>query len=107
MEAEFQQKFGDAHSQWALPREDEMILLGDTVMMPDFALTHKKNGRRALIEIVGFWHPEYLRRKIGQVRAVHRQDPAWLVYEGVNLAAERLRHVLKDYSGPAGYVPTH
>ena len=70
-----------------------MLLLGDTVMIPDFALTHKRLGQRVLIEIVGFWHPDYLRRKVEKVRAAHCQHLLLLVYEGVNLSAERLRDV--------------
>ncbi|NJO20389.1 MAG: DUF790 family protein, partial [Spirulinaceae cyanobacterium RM2_2_10] len=27
---------------------------------------HKEDGRRALVEIVGFWHPDYLKRKVGK-----------------------------------------
>jgi predicted nuclease of restriction endonuclease-like RecB superfamily len=42
--AEFQAKFGDERGQWQLSREDEVLLLGDTVLIPDFALTHKKDG---------------------------------------------------------------
>ncbi|NDJ62375.1 MAG: DUF790 family protein [Chloroflexi bacterium] len=91
--AEFADKFGDKRGQWLLTREDEVLLLGDTVMIPDFALTHKRDGRRALIEIVGFWHPEYLRRKIAKVRAAQCHNLLLLVYERVNLASEKLRDV--------------
>jgi hypothetical protein len=94
--AEFHEKFGDERGKWALSREDEVILVEDTVMVPDFALTHKEDGRRALIEIVGFWHPEYLRRKVHKVRAAGRSDLILLVYEGVNLAKERLADVLSE-----------
>ncbi|HEX2906118.1 MAG TPA: DUF790 family protein [Phototrophicaceae bacterium] len=91
--AEFEAKFGGERGQWQLSREDEVLLLGDTVMIPDFALTHKKDGRRALIEIVGFWHPEYLNRKIEKTRAANRRNLLLLVYEGVNLAEDRLLHI--------------
>jgi predicted nuclease of restriction endonuclease-like RecB superfamily len=91
--AEFESKFGGERGQWQLTREDEVLLLGDTVMIPDFALTHKKDGRRALVEIVGFWHPEYLNRKLEKVRAADRRDLILLVYEGVNLTEDRLIHV--------------
>lgn len=91
--AEFQAKFGDERSQWLLSREDEVLLLGDTVMIPDFAFTHKHDGRRALLEIVGFWHPEYLRRKLAKVRAAQRDDLILLVYEGVNLGKDRLNEI--------------
>ena len=91
--ADFHDKFGDERGQWQLTREDEVILLGDTVMIPDFAVTHKKDGRRAVIEIVGFWHPEYLTRKIAKARAANRSDLILLIYEGVNLGRERLHDV--------------
>jgi hypothetical protein len=89
----FEAKFGSERGQWALSREDEVLLLGDTVMIPDFAVTNKRDGRRALIEIVGFWHPEYLRRKVEKVRAAKRRDLILLVYEGVNLTEDRLKNV--------------
>jgi predicted nuclease of restriction endonuclease-like RecB superfamily len=91
--AEFESKFGDKRGQWQLTREDELLILGDTVMIPDFAFTHKRDGRRALVEIVGYWHPEYLRRKVAKVRAAQRSDLILLVYEGVNLAKEKLQDV--------------
>lgn len=90
---EFQEKFGDERGQWQLTREDEVILLGDTVMIPDFAFTHKKDGRRAVLEIVGYWHPEYLARKVAKTRAANRTDLILLVYEGVNMGRERLQDV--------------
>jgi predicted nuclease of restriction endonuclease-like RecB superfamily len=91
--AEFEAKFGETRGRWRLTREDEVVLLGDTVMIPDFALTHKQDGRRALVELVGFWHPEYLRRKVAKVRAAQRRDLILVVYEGVNLAKEKLQDV--------------
>jgi predicted nuclease of restriction endonuclease-like RecB superfamily len=91
--AEFEAKFGGERGQWLLTREDEVLLLGDTVMIPDFAITHKKDNRRALVEIVGFSHPEYLTRKIEKARAANRRDLILLVYEGVNLTADRLKHI--------------
>jgi predicted nuclease of restriction endonuclease-like RecB superfamily len=90
--AEFEVKFGGKRGKWTLTREDEVILLGDTVMIPDFALTHQ-DGRRAVIEIVGFWHPEYLRRKVEKTRAANRRNLILLVYEGVNLTEEALHDV--------------
>ncbi len=91
--AEFHTKFGDERKKWELTREDNVILLGDTVFIPDFTLTHTKTGRRAIIEIVGFWHPEYLRRKVAKVHAAKRSNLILLVYEGVNLAHEQLENV--------------
>lgn len=91
--AEFLDKFGHERDKWQLTREDEVLLLNNTVMIPDFAVTHKKDGRRVLIEIMGYWHPDYLRRKIAKVRAAGRTDLILLVYEGVNVKAEMLQDV--------------
>jgi predicted nuclease of restriction endonuclease-like RecB superfamily len=51
--AEFEAKFGGAKRKWVLAREDEIIPVSDTVMIPDFSFTHIKDGRRALVEIAG------------------------------------------------------
>jgi predicted nuclease of restriction endonuclease-like RecB superfamily len=84
--AEFEAKYGGARRRWELSREDELILVGDTVMIPDFSLTHRKDGRRALLEIVGFWHPNYLHRKLAKVRQAGRRDLILLVYQSANVA---------------------
>ncbi len=84
--AEFEEKYGGAERKWELAREDELISVGDTVMIPDFSFTHRKDGRRALLEIVGFWQPDYLRRKLAKVREAQRSDLILLVYESANVA---------------------
>jgi predicted nuclease of restriction endonuclease-like RecB superfamily len=84
--AEFEAKYSGAKRKWELAREDELIVVGDTVMIPDFSFTHRQDGRRALLEIVGFWHPNYLRRKLEKVRQAGRQDLILLVYQSANVA---------------------
>ncbi|HNT78817.1 MAG TPA: DUF790 family protein [Anaerolineae bacterium] len=86
--AEFEEKYGGAERKWELAREDELIVVGDTVMIPDFSFTHRKDGRRALLEIVGFWHPDYLRRKLEKVRQAGRRDLILLVYQSANVSEE-------------------
>jgi len=84
--AEFEEKYGGTKRKWELAREDELIVVSDTVMIPDFSLTHRKDGRRALIEIIGFWHPQYLQRKLRKIREAGRRDLILLVYESANVA---------------------
>ncbi|MBN1889157.1 MAG: DUF790 family protein [Thermoflexales bacterium] len=84
--AEFEAKYGGVEREWVLAREDELIPAGDAVMIPDFSFTHRKDGRRALLEIVGFWHPNYLRRKLEKVRQAQRGDLILLVYESACVA---------------------
>jgi predicted nuclease of restriction endonuclease-like RecB superfamily len=87
--SEFEQKMGGKRGHWRLVRESEVLLLGDTVMIPDFELidTHDEN-RRILIELVGFWHPQYLRRKVEKVRAANCAHLLLLVYQGLNVTEE-------------------
>ncbi|MCP4349521.1 MAG: DUF790 family protein [Desulfobacterales bacterium] len=84
--AEFEAKYGGTERIWELAREDEIIVVGDTVMIPDFSLTHRKDGRRALIEIIGFWHPQYLQRKLKKVHKAGRKDLILLIYESAKVA---------------------
>ncbi len=86
---EFEQKVGSKRGHWQLTRESEVLLLGDTVMVPDFVLTDTKDEkRRILIELVGFWHPNYLRRKVEKVRAANCTHLLLLVYKGLNITEE-------------------
>ena len=86
--AEFEAKFNQTERVWELAYEDEVIPLGDTVMIPDFSFTHRKDGRRALLEIVGYWHPNYVRRKLEKVEQAARHDLILLIYESANVSAE-------------------
>lgn len=86
---EFEQKMGGKRGHWRLTRESEVLLLGDTVMVPDFVLVDTKDEkRRILIELVGFWHPNYLRRKVEKVHAAHCAHLLLLVYKGLNVTEE-------------------
>ncbi|MDX2004814.1 MAG: DUF790 family protein [Meiothermus sp.] len=67
LESTFASRWEKLHSVWALEREVEVVDLKGTVFLPDFALRHP-DARKAYVEIVGFWHPEYLRRKFDKVR---------------------------------------
>jgi uncharacterized protein len=86
---EFEQKVGGTRGHWRLTRESEVLLLGNTVMVPDFVLIDTTDEqRRILIELVGFWHPTYLRRKVEKVHAAKCAHLLLLVYKGLNVTAE-------------------
>jgi predicted nuclease of restriction endonuclease-like RecB superfamily len=53
-------------------------------MVPDFRLVHP-DGRSVLLEIVGYWRPEYLRKKFAQVRRAARDDLILAISERLNL----------------------
>jgi predicted nuclease of restriction endonuclease-like RecB superfamily len=66
LEQTLAQKWDRANTDWELIREDDVLDLGAEVMIPDFALEHP-DGRRAILEIVGFWTPEYLDEKLAKI----------------------------------------
>jgi hypothetical protein len=53
-------------------------------MIPDFRLVHA-DGREYLLEIVGYWRPEYLRKKFAQVRKSDRTNLILAISERLNL----------------------
>jgi predicted nuclease of restriction endonuclease-like RecB superfamily len=83
---EFATKIGEKRGHWRLVRESEVLLLNDTVMIPDFVLTDERDEqRKVLVEIVGFWHPDYLRRKMEKTRAARCSHLLLLVSDRLNL----------------------
>jgi uncharacterized protein len=59
-------------------------------MVPDFRLVHP-DGRSVLLEIVGYWRPEYLRKKFAQVRRAGREDIILTISERLNLERAGVR----------------
>lgn len=69
--ADFQRAFEGRPHEWRLTRADAVIPVErNEVMIPDFTLRDRK-GREVYLEIVGFWTPEYLSRKIEKVTAAN------------------------------------
>lgn len=94
---EFEEKMGGKRGHWSLARESEVLLLGDTVMIPDFALIDEADEtRKILIELVGFWHPAYLKRKVEKVHAANCAHLLLLVYEGLNITEEAFQDVASE-----------
>ncbi len=58
---------------WRLQREAEILHAGQLVFTPDFTLL-SPSGRRVLLEIVGYWTPEYLEHKTKQLEKFVEHD---------------------------------
>lgn len=63
IEKNFYEKFARKKRSWSIEREGSLIDLGETVFIPDFTF-HHEDGRTVYMEIVGYWTPEYLKKKI-------------------------------------------
>jgi len=59
VEEAFAKKFGKERDGWQLIREGEILHENQTTFVPDFVFRNK-DGHEVLMEIIGFWTPEYL-----------------------------------------------
>jgi predicted nuclease of restriction endonuclease-like RecB superfamily len=67
VEETFARRWGEQRDGWRLQREGEILHEGQKVFVPDFVFRHE-DGRTMMLEIVGFWTPEYLRAKFQTLR---------------------------------------
>ncbi|MEM8723570.1 MAG: DUF790 family protein [Cyanobacteria bacterium P01_G01_bin.39] len=84
LEASFAKSWKKAKTEWRLEREVDLIPLPGSVMIPDFRLVHP-DGREYLLEIVGYWRPEYLQKKFYQVRNSDVKNLILAVSQRLNL----------------------
>ena len=68
VEEAFARKWGTEDREgWRLIREGKLLHCGQKVFVPDFVFRHT-DGRTVLMEIIGFWTPEYLEAKFQTLR---------------------------------------
>lgn len=83
---DFAEKLGEARGGWTLEREATPVPAGGELLLPDFTLRHR-DGREALVEIVGFWTPEYLETKLRKVAAAGLDHLILVLYRGLAAGA--------------------
>ncbi|MFQ3618810.1 MAG: DUF790 family protein [Cyanobacteriota bacterium] len=84
LESAFAERWEALNTDWRLEREVDLIPIPGSVMIPDFRLVHP-DGRSVLLEIVGYWRPEYLRKKFSQVRQSGCENLILAISERLNL----------------------
>jgi predicted nuclease of restriction endonuclease-like RecB superfamily len=94
--AALRQRIAATGGGWTLAREATPVPAGDELLLPDFTLRHT-DGREALVELVGFWTPEYLEAKARKVAAAGLNHLVLVVPRG--LAVGRARSDLVDAVG--------
>ena len=87
LEKTFAERFHAIESGWQIEREVAIINLKETVFIPDFAFRHT-DGRTALMEIVGYWRPEYLKKKLMKLRRSGREDMVIAVSANLNVSQD-------------------
>ena len=66
IEQQFYKDFRSLNLGWEIKREPDIVKTGTSVIIPDFGFY--KNNMTYYLEIVGFWTPEYLKKKILKLR---------------------------------------
>ncbi len=75
LEERFAADFARLAPDWDLTREPEPVAIDGTWIFPDFGIRHRRDrDRRWLLEVVGFWTPEYLSAKLDRLRRAGRGD---------------------------------
>ncbi|HEX9653177.1 MAG TPA: DUF790 family protein, partial [bacterium] len=98
VEEAFFRGFQKRKTAWIIEREAEILDLGETVFIPDFKLSHP-DGREFLLEIVGFWTPEYLQKKMEKIRMANHPNLIVAVNHTLNCAKS-------DFSGTVLFFKT-
>ncbi|KAB1188369.1 MULTISPECIES: DUF790 family protein [Haloferax] len=101
VEADFAARFRGLDLDWELVREPEPLETGTSVMIPDFAFDYKFGEFRVFFEIMGFWTPNYVDKKLRQLDDVEEVDMLVAVDEslGVSEDIEARDHRAIPYTG--------
>ena len=86
LEEAFVARWAKLDTLWTLEREVDLVPVPGSAIIPDFRVAHP-DGRSVLVEIIGFWRPEYLRKKFALLRKAGRRDIILAVSERLNLEA--------------------
>jgi hypothetical protein len=112
VEADFAARFANLALDWTVEREPEPLATGRRVMIPDFAFDYRPAGSaetgsgadgrfRVYFEIMGFWTPEYVEKKLRQLGEVEDVELLVAVDEslGVGEEVEKRDHRVVTYTG--------
>jgi predicted nuclease of restriction endonuclease-like RecB superfamily len=88
VEADFAARFSSLDLDWHLVREPEPLETGARVMIPDFAFDWQHRDFRVYFEIMGFWTPEYVEKKLGQIEDLEDVELLVAVNESLGVGEE-------------------
>ena len=91
IEERFAREFRKLALGWDIVREPEPINAAGTLIFPDFALQCRADpGRRWLLEIVGYWTPDYVARKLARYHSAQLFNLILCIDEQRNCASADL-----------------
>ncbi len=88
VEAEFARRFQSLDLDWDLVREPDPVAAGEHVVIPDFAFDWRHRDFRVYFEIMGFWTPEYVEKKLSRLADVEDVELLVAVDESLGVAED-------------------
>ncbi|ESP88751.1 DUF790 family protein, partial [Candidatus Halobonum tyrrellensis] len=88
VEADFAARFRALDLDWELVREPEPLRVDTSVMIPDFAFVYRHADFRVFFEVMGFWTPEYVEKKLAQLDGVEDVELVVAVDESLGVGEE-------------------
>ena len=76
---------------WIALREPEPLIAGNSILIPDFLL--KKGAAKIYVEVMGFWTPDYVEKKLRKIREV--KEPM-LILTRRDLLCSKVLRIPKD-----------
>ena len=88
VESDFAARFDALELDWELRREPDLLETGSSVMIPDFAFDYRYGSFRVYFEIMGFWTPEYVAKKLDQLKDVEDVELVVAVDDSLGVGEE-------------------
>jgi hypothetical protein len=88
VEADFATRFDSLDLDWELLREPDPLAAGEHVVIPDFAFDWAHGDFRVYFEIMGFWTPEYVTKKLSRLADVDDVELLVAVDDSLGVAEE-------------------
>jgi predicted nuclease of restriction endonuclease-like RecB superfamily len=89
VEKRFFYAFNSLHTSWKIAREEEPLIVGGSILLPDF--TFEQKGAKVFLEIVGYWTKEYIERKFQKLSKVSGVN--MIVAANMGLACSKISEV--------------
>ncbi len=89
IEREFANQFKSLNTPWIIERELEPIDIENFVFIPDF--TFKLGEEKILMEIIGFWTKDYLKRKIEKIQYI--RDIPFIIAINEDLVCDKITYI--------------
>ena len=91
LEERFARDMARLAPDWDIIREPEPVRAGTTLIFPDFLLRHRiHSDRSVLVEIAGFWTPDYLTAKLEHLRQARVANAILCIDESRACARDQL-----------------